>query len=106
MNFWQMYQLYAEIKQCKINLIFIFILKNVTYKTLWNSKGHVFQTKAAFKAIRCRYPSQKAQHKYKKKKCMLCSSLLIVTSLEYIMVYSKLYLSVKLFSQISHESFQ
>lgn len=35
-----------------------------------------------------------------------CSSLLIVTSLEYIMVYSKLYLSVKLFSQIRHESFQ
>lgn len=31
------------------------------------AKDMFFQTKAAFKAIRCRYPSQKAQHKYKKK---------------------------------------
>lgn len=89
MNFWQMYQLYVEIKQCKINFYTNFYTKIQHMEPFGTAKDMFFQTKAAFKAIRCRYPSQKAQHKYKKK-CMLCSSLLIVTSLEYIMVYSKL----------------
>lgn len=67
----------------------------------------LFQTKAAFKANRYLDIQVKKQSKYKKKKtCTLRSCLLIVTPFKCIMVYSKCYLTVELFWQISHVSFQ